>query len=98
MTLEFKQIHNIIWLASFIGIIVSFICAWRRRQYIGYIVPPFTFFINAFLYNLSLFMYQYDIYTVSSKTLEIWSGIVRLHAIFLLIILTIFMPFRAGDP
>lgn len=99
MFVEFQPIHNIIWFASFVGIVVAFICIKYRKKSSGYAIGPLSFFLNAFLYNLGLFMYQWDNTPfINLKILEVWSGIVRLHAIFLLIIILIFIPYRGGDP
>lgn len=82
-----NQIHNLIFLVFSIGIIVSLIQLYRFPRRWGNIIAPLTFFLNGFMYNLFLHFAWINI-----VNLEFWSGIVRLHGLFLIIIYVLYEP------
>ena len=88
------SIHTFIWLISFFGIIIGLL--WMRNHtQKGYVIPALTYFINVFLYNCAFhatFVLGMDILT--HEQLEIWSGVVRLHSLFLLIAYILVQPVR----
>lgn len=91
----FSPIHTVIWLVSFLGILVSLFFMWKYDTKRGYIIGPLTYFLDVFFYNLALhatYVFGLDIFTF--QQLEIWSGVVRLHSLFLLIGFIVFQPVR----
>jgi hypothetical protein len=67
----------------------------RNHTQKGYVIPALTYFINVFLYNTAFhvtFIWGMDILT--PYQLEIWSGVVRLHSLFLLIAYILVQPVR----
>ena len=92
-----NPIHTLIWAVSFLGIVISLFFMWKYDKKRGYIVGPFTYFLDVFFYNLVLhatYIWGMDILTFNQ--LELWSGIVRLHSLFLLIGFIIFQPVRSN--
>lgn len=87
------SIHKLILIVSFFGIVVSVIQFFRYPHRIGYMIAPITYILNVFSYNLAL---HYGL--LNFQNLEIWSGIVRLHSLFLFIIYIIIQPIKkAGE-
>jgi len=73
-----SPIHDIIFLASFITIIITLIELYRHRDKWGYILAPLSYLVNVFAYNFFL-----HFHLMSVNFAEHWSGVVRLHALFL---------------
>ena len=93
MDIGINPIHTFIWVVSFIGILVSFLWMRVHKERRGYAILPLSYFLNVFFYNLVLhatFVWGMDISTFNQ--LEIWSGVVRLHSLFLLLFYLIFQP------
>jgi hypothetical protein len=88
-----NPIHTVIWGVSFVGILISFLWMHIHKERRGYAILPLSYFLNVFFYNLALHMVyglHTDVFTL--QQLEIWSGVVRLHSLFLLIFYLIFQP------
>lgn len=86
MDLGINPIHTTIWVVSFVGLIISIVYIIINKEKTGYGIAALTFFLDVFLYNLALhgkIVWGFDFLTL--KQLEIWSGVVRLHSLFLLI-------------
>jgi hypothetical protein len=92
-----NSIHTAIWIVSFFGIIISLFFMWKYDTKRGYIIGPLTYFLNVFFYNLALHMkYVFGIDILTYEQIVVWSGIVRLHSLFLLIGFIIFQPVRSN--
>jgi len=86
-----NPIHTLIWFISFIGIVISIAAIYFNKGRWGYILAPFTYLVNVFLYNTVLHAtIVYNIGNVTFQQLEIWSAVVRLHAMLLAILYIIF--------
>lgn len=84
-------IHTIIWLISFIGIIISFLSIYFYREKWRYIIPPLTYLINVFFYNLAFHAtLLFNIGNITIEQLDIWTSVVRLHAVFLAILYIVY--------
>jgi len=93
MDFGINPIHSFIWLVSFIGIIISIIYMFKYKNHKGYAVAALTYFLDVFLYNLALHStLVWGINILNFQRLEIWSGVVRLHGLFLLISFLIIAP------
>lgn len=99
MDLEISNVHTIIFILSFLGVIVSILEMYWHKEYVGYILAPFTYLVNLFLYNLFLHLnLVWGINLVSLQTLITWSSVVRLHSLFLFIAYILLQPtIRRGD-
>jgi len=92
-----SPIHMIIWAVSFFGILVSLFFMYKYNKKRGYIVGPLTYFLNVFFYNFALYStYVLGLDILTFQQLEIWSGVVRLHSLFLLISFIVFQPVRSN--
>lgn len=93
--LGLDSIHTIIFIGSMISIVITLIWMYFHKHEWGYGIAPLTYFINVFLYNLVLHL-TYITHTqfLTVHQLEIWSGIIRLHSLFLFLALVIFQPTR----
>lgn len=89
MDLLKSPIHDIIFIVSFLGIILAIVELKYHPDRRAYIIAPLTYLVNVFLYNFAL---HFNL--ISYSYLEIWSGIVRLHSLFLFIAYIIFEPKR----
>jgi hypothetical protein len=90
-----SPIHTVIWLTSFIGILISLFFMYKYNRKIGYLIGPLTYFLDVFLYNCALYAtYALGTSFLTLNQLEIWSGVVRLHSLFLFIAFIIFQPVR----
>lgn len=86
-------IHTIIFAVSFVGIIIAVVQIYLHKELFGYILLPLTYLVDVFLYNFVLhatFIWGAD--WLSLSQLEFWSGVVRLHSLFLIIALIVFQP------
>jgi hypothetical protein len=94
---ESFAIQSIILLISIIGIIISIVMMIKYKNKTGWIIPPFTFFINVFLFASILHIeYVTNNYTLLNlQWTLIWSAAIRLHALLLGIIYVI-IPTRGG--
>lgn len=93
MDLSISNIHTIIFILSFIGIVLSIFQMYFHKEYIGYILAPFTYLIDLFLYNLFLHLnLVWGISIVSLEGLEVWSSVIRLHSLFLFIAYIVLQP------
>lgn len=75
-----NPVHDVIFLASILGIIIAVIEIYIHRVKWGYIIAPLTYIFNVFAYNFFL-----HFHLMSEEFAESWSGVVRLHALFLAI-------------
>jgi len=90
-----SPIHIIIWAISLLGILISLFFMYKYDRRRGYIISPLTYFLDVFFYNLALYAtYILSINVLTFNQLEIWSGVVRLHSLFLFIAFIIFQPVR----
>ena len=82
----FNYIHTIILITSFFAIIVSIVSIVYDNDSWKYVIGPLTFFVNAFLYTVFLHIkYVCHVDIVSYEFIVYWSGVVRLHSMFLLL-------------
>jgi hypothetical protein len=92
-----SPIHTVIWLTSFVGILICIFFMYKYDRKRGYIIGPLTYFLNVFFYNCALYAtYQLGMDILTFNQLEIWSGVVRLHSLFLFIAFIIFQPVRSN--
>jgi len=90
-----SPIHMVIWIVSFIGILISLFFMYKYNRRIGYLIGPLTYFLDVFFYNCALYAtYAWGTSILTFNQLEIWSGVVRLHSLFLFIAFIIFQPVR----
>lgn len=82
-------IHPVIFIVSIIGIIVATIWMSLHKDHWLIAVPPLSYFLHVFIFNVVLLLGL-----IPWEELETWSGIVRLHSLFLFIALIIFYPIR----
>ena len=93
MDIGINPIHTFIWVVSFIGILVSFLWMHVHKERRGYAILPLSYFLNVFFYNVALHMkYVFGIDILAYEQIVIWSGVVRLHSLFLLLFYLIFQP------
>ena len=93
MEQSINPVHTLIWFISFFGVIISIIQMLRHRDNWGYIIAPFSYILNVFLYNLALHLvFVWNIVNINSQSLEIWSAVVRLHSLLLAIAYIIIQP------
>jgi len=95
MKVAIDPIHTIIWIVSFIGIIISLSAIYFRRDRWGYVIAPLTYLVNVFFYNTALHAtLVLNIGNMTLQQLDFWSSVVRLHALFLAIMYVIFRAVR----
>lgn len=88
-------IHLILFAGSGIAILLCILLLTRHGDKKGYIIAPLTFFINLFLFNVSIYLRTYyDIITVDFQSLFNWSSIIRLHAFIIILINVLIEPAR----
>lgn len=83
-------------LGSFGGIIICILLLTRHVNKKGYIIAPLTFFIDSFLFYLTIELAEYNIYLVAPQEILFWSTVVRLHALIILLAYVIIEPARGG--
>jgi hypothetical protein len=88
-TLEFNSVYWATLGISFSGIIFSLIWVFRNKKSWGYILAPFLFFLNTFLYTTTL---RFNFLTHYGN--ELWEGIIVLHALLLFLLLLFVMPLK----
>jgi hypothetical protein len=82
---------------SLAGIIISILFLTKHGNKKGYIIAPFTYFIDAFLFYLTIELAEYNIYIVAPQQILFWSTVVRLHALIILLAYIIIEPKRIID-
>jgi hypothetical protein len=93
MDLGINPIHSVIWLVSFIGLIISIAYIIKYKEKRGYGITALTYFLDVFLYNSVLHLQLvWGFHFLTLQGLEIWSGVVRLHSLFLLISFLLIAP------
>jgi hypothetical protein len=92
-----NPIHTIIFAISFFGLVISIIVWCYAKERRGYLVAPISYLINVFAYNVALYLTVVaDVPILSPQGIEWWSGIVRLHALFLCIGFILAQPYLWG--
>lgn len=86
---EFNSVYGAMLAISFSGIIFSLVWVFRNKKSWGYILAPFLFFLNTFLYTVAL---RLNFLTHDGN--ELWEGIVILHALLLFLLLLFTMPLK----
>lgn len=95
MDLIINPIHSVIFFVSFCGIVISLILFYYDRKNWGSVIGPFSYFLNVFVYNLFLHLkYVAGIDLISYNGLIFWSGVVRLHSLFLFMSYILVRPLR----
>lgn len=84
---EFSSVYIAMIITSIFGILLSFVWVLRNNKKIGYVVAPFSLFINVLLYTIAL-----KLEMLSHHQNELWEGIIILHSLFLSISLLAVMP------
>jgi hypothetical protein len=88
-------IHLILFGGSFLAIILCIVLLTRHGNKKGYIIAPLTFFINLFLFNVTIYLRTYyDIVIIDFQGLFDWSSIVRLHAFIIILVSVLIEPAR----
>ena len=86
---EFNSVYGVMFLVSLFGIILSVVWTFRNKRSWQYILTPFLFFLNTFLYTTALWL---NLLTHSGN--ELWEGIIILHALLLFILMLFTMPLK----
>ena len=86
---EFNSVHGVMLLISLFGIIFSVVWIFRNKKGWQYILAPLLFFLNTFLYTMSLWL---NLLTHNGN--ELWEGIIILHALLLFILMLFTMPLK----
>jgi len=86
--------QNILLFGSLAGVIISVLFLTRHGNKKGYIIAPFTYFLNSFLFYLAITLWEYNINILTLQGLLIWSTIVRLHALIIILSYIIIEPKR----
>jgi len=93
MEILINPVHTIIFVTSFVAIIISIMVLICYKKRWVYIIGPLTYFINLFIYNLFLHLtYVSHLGLLTFQQAEFWSGVVRLHSLFLFISYVIVQP------
>jgi len=88
-------IHIILFLGSFLAIILCIVLLTRHGNKKGYILAPLTFFINLFLFNVVIYLRTYyGVEILSFQSMFDWSSIIRLHAFIILLTYVLVEPSR----
>lgn len=85
--MDIDALHPVIFIVSFIGIIMGTVWMAHNTRHWAYGILPMTYFMHVFIYNIYL-----NFTLIGIDNLEIWSSAVRLHALFTFMVLFIFMP------
>ena len=88
-------IHLILFIGSFIAIILCIVLLTHHGNKKGYILAPLTYFIDLFLFNVVMYLrayFQIEIFTF--EQMFNWSSIIRLHAFIILLTYVLVEPSR----
>ncbi len=88
-------IHLILFIGSFLAIILCVVLLTRRGNKKGYILAPLTYFIDLFAFNVVMYLRAYyGIELLNFQELFNWSSIIRLHAFIVLLTYVLVEPSR----
>jgi hypothetical protein len=88
-------IHLILFLGSFLAIILCIVLLTRHGNKKGYIFAPLTFFLDLFAFNVVIYLKTYySIDILSFQSLFDWSSIIRLHAFIIILTNVLIEPSR----
>ena len=76
------SIHTVVFATVLLSIVMLIVMWFKYKPKRGYLYLPFTYIINAILFNIFLFC---GLLTIEAA--ELWSGLVRMHGIILLMTL-----------
>lgn len=86
--------QNILLFGSLFGIIACLFLLKKYKHKKGYVIAPLTYFIDAFLFYLTVELREYNIYLITGQQLLIWSTIVRLHSLVIILVYMLVGPNR----
>jgi hypothetical protein len=84
----------ILLFGSLAGVLVCVLLLTRHGNKKGYIIGPFTYFLNSFLFYLTVQLSLYNINLLEIQNILVWSTVIRLHALIILLTYVFIEPKR----